>query len=85
MKYETFRRPVPVCAPDMSSRPVVEVRVPFKYDVDAASRASALVSRADPDAAAVQRRSRYQHDREEFRPDGPASGECPDADLRRFL
>lgn len=43
MKYETFKRATPLPAPDCSARPVVEVRVPFWYDADAASAASALV------------------------------------------
>lgn len=43
MKYETFRRPVPLPAPDCGFRPTAQTRVPGRYDVDAASRASALI------------------------------------------
>lgn len=43
MKYETFRPAVAPCAPDLSFRPVVKVRVPYRYDTNAASRASGLV------------------------------------------
>lgn len=42
MKYETFKRPSPICPPDLTARPVVKVRVPYRYDTEAASRASAL-------------------------------------------
>lgn len=44
MKYESFKRAVPPCAPDLSGRPVFKVRVPFKYDVDAVSRETAWSS-----------------------------------------
>ena len=42
MRYESFRRAVPPCAPDLAGVRVVKVRVPYRYDVDAASLASAL-------------------------------------------
>lgn len=42
MKYETFKRPTPLCAPDLTARKVVKIRVPFKYDADAVSLANAL-------------------------------------------
>lgn len=42
MKYESFRRVTPPCAPDLSARPVLVSRVPYRYDVDTASLASGL-------------------------------------------
>lgn len=43
MKYQSYTRPVPLCAPDLSARPVTRTRVPWKYDVDAVSRETGLV------------------------------------------
>lgn len=43
MRYETYKRPVPKEAPDCGPRQVVTVRVPFRYDVDAASLESGLL------------------------------------------
>jgi len=37
MRYETFKRAVPLCEPDLSGRRVVKVRVPYRYDAKAAS------------------------------------------------
>lgn len=42
MRYESYRRAVPKAAPDCGPRPVVTVRVPFRYDADAASLESGL-------------------------------------------
>lgn len=42
MRYETFKRAVPLCAPDLTARRVVKVRVPFRYDADKASLETAL-------------------------------------------
>lgn len=42
MKYESYKRVMPQCAPDLRARPVVHVRVPWKYDVDAVSLESGL-------------------------------------------
>lgn len=42
MKYESYKRSVPVCAPDLTGRKVTQVRVPFHYDADAASLSSGL-------------------------------------------
>lgn len=43
MKWETYRRPVPACAPDLAGKPVTEVRSAMNYDKDAVSRSSSLV------------------------------------------
>lgn len=42
MKYETFKRPTPLCPPDLSGRRISKTRVPNRYDVDQASLSSAL-------------------------------------------
>lgn len=42
MKYETYKRKVPLCAPDLTAKPVLKVRVPYRYDTDAASFEAAL-------------------------------------------
>lgn len=42
MKYETYKRPMPLCPPDLSGRRVSVTRVPNRYDVDAASLESGL-------------------------------------------
>lgn len=44
MLYETYKRKPPICAPDLTARPVVKVRVPWKYDADAASRDSGFLT-----------------------------------------
>lgn len=44
MRYESFKRAEPVVPADLSARPVVKVRVPGRYDTDAASRAAMLVT-----------------------------------------
>jgi len=44
VRYETFKRAKPLAEPDCGVRPVVKTRVPYRYDVDAASVASQLVT-----------------------------------------
>lgn len=44
MRYETYKRQLPLPAPDCGFRPVVKVRVPYRYDTDAASLGAQLVT-----------------------------------------
>lgn len=44
MKWETYKRTPAICPPNLSGRKVVKVRVPWKYDADAASLESAFRS-----------------------------------------
>lgn len=44
MRYESYTRVEPVPADDLSGRPFMGTRVPYRYDVDAASRANALLT-----------------------------------------
>lgn len=43
MKYESFKRPEPICPDDLSGyKGPYEARVPYQYDSDAVSRSTAL-------------------------------------------
>lgn len=42
MKWESYKRATPVCAPDLTARKVVKVRSPLNYDADVVSRATML-------------------------------------------